>query len=77
MEKPKTVKKVLPYSVTKDELVTMYIDQKPEKRILNQINEILKEKGISTRINRIEHLEFMEYVETYGTPKGYYIEDND
>ncbi|MBY0485929.1 MAG: hypothetical protein K2P85_01860 [Flavobacteriaceae bacterium] len=71
------VKKPLPYSVTKDELVTMYIDQKPQKRIIDQINEILKEKGISIHIKKIEHPEFMEYVGTYGTPKGYFIDDND
>ncbi|WP_395043155.1 hypothetical protein [Flavobacterium sp.] len=71
------VKKPLPYSVTKEELVTMYLDQKPQLRIITQINEILKEKNISIHIKKIEHPEFMEYVETYGTPKGYYIEDND
>lgn len=64
-------KKPLPYSVTKEELVTMYLNQKPEKTIKKQINEIVKERGFSIRIKRIEHLEFMEYVETYGLAKGY------
>jgi hypothetical protein len=72
-----TIKKPLPYAVTKKELVIMYINQKPEARILKQINEILLEKGFSKDIKQIEHNEFMEYVETYGTPKGYYQTDND
>ncbi len=70
------VRKPLPYAVTKKELVEMYINQKPEARILKQINEILLEKGFAKEIKQIEHNEFMEYVATYGTPKGYYIEDN-
>ena len=64
-------KKPLPYSVTKNELVTMYINQMPEKTILKQINEMLKEKGFSTRTRRVPHERFMEYVNTYDLPKGF------
>jgi hypothetical protein len=61
----------LPYSVTKSKLVDMYINQKSVKTIRKQINEILKERKISIRSKYIQHLEFMEYIETYGVPKGY------
>jgi hypothetical protein len=69
-----TIKKPLPYSATKSELVEMYCDQFSETKIRNQINEILKEKNISKNTKIIPHLEFMEFVETYGLPKGYYLD---
>lgn len=68
------IKKPLPYSATKSELVEMYCDQFSETKIRNQINEILKEKNISKNTKIIPHLEFMEFVETYGLPKGYYLD---
>lgn len=68
------IKKQLPYSATKSELVEMYCDQFSETKIRNQINEILKEKNISKNTKIIPHLEFMEFVETYGLPKGYYLD---
>ena len=73
----KRVKKPLPHSATKSELVAMYCDQFSESKIRNQINEILKEKNISKDTKIIPHLEFIEFVETYGLPKGYYLEDDD
>lgn len=66
-------KKPLPYSATKDELVSMYIDQMPEATILRNINTILEEKKFSKHTKRIPHLEFMEFVETFGLPKDYYL----
>jgi hypothetical protein len=54
----------------------MYCNQFSEAKIRNQINEILKEKNISKDIKMIPHLEFMEFVETYGLPKGYYLDDD-
>ena len=77
MATPKPAKQPLPYSVSKSQLVDMYIKQKPEARIIKQINEILKERGFSPTIKQIEHNEFMEYVDTYGLPEGYYITDDD
>lgn len=68
-------KKSLPYSVTKSELIQMYCDQFSEAKIRKQINEILNEKNISKDTKIIPHLEFMEFVETYGLPKGYYLDD--
>lgn len=73
----KREKKPLPHSATKSELVEMYCDQFSEVKIRNQINEILKEKNISKDTKIIPHLEFIEFVETYGLPKGYYLEDDD
>jgi hypothetical protein len=69
-------KKPLPHSVTKSELIEMYCNQFSESKIRNQINEILKEKKISKDVKMIPHLEFMEFVETYGLPKGYNYEDD-
>lgn len=66
------IKKPLPHAVTKSELIGMYCDQFSETKIRKQINEILKEKNISKDTKIIPHLEFMEFVETYGLPKGYY-----
>ena len=66
-------KKPLPHAVTKSELIGMYCDQFSEKKIRKQINEILKEKNISKDTKIIPHLEFIEFVETYGLPKGYYL----
>ena len=73
----KKVKKPLPHSVTKSELIEMYCNQFSEAKIRSQINEILKEKNISKDTKIIPHLEFIEFVETYGLPKGYYLEDDD
>ncbi len=70
-------KKTLPHSVTKSELIEMYCNQFSETKIRNQINEILKEKNISKDTKIIPHLEFMEFVETYGLPRGYYYENDD
>ncbi|GEC80133.1 hypothetical protein [Flavobacterium aquatile] len=70
------VKKPLPHSVTKSELIEMYCNQFSEAKIRKQINEILKEKSISKDTKIIPHLEFMEFVETYGLPKGYYLDDS-
>ncbi|WP_297509987.1 hypothetical protein [Flavobacterium sp.] len=72
----KANKKPLPHSVTKSELIEMYCNQFSEAKIRNQINEILKEKNISKDTKIIPHLEFMEFVETYGLPKGYHYEDD-
>lgn len=72
----KSIKKPLPHSATKSELVEMYCDQFSETKIRKQINEILKEKNISKDTKIIPHLVFMEFVETYGLPKGYYLEDS-
>ena len=69
-------KKPLPHSVTKAELIAMYCNQFSETKIRNQINEILKEKNISKDTKIIPHLEFIEFVETYGLPKGYYFDDD-
>jgi hypothetical protein len=71
----KNSKKPLPHSVTKSELIEMYCNQFSEAKIRNQINEILKERNISKDTKMIPPLEFMEFVETYGLPKGYYLED--
>lgn len=67
-------KKPLPYSATKSELIQMYCDQFSEAKIRKQINEILNEKNISKDTKMIPHLEFMEFVETYGLPKGFYFD---
>lgn len=72
----KNIRRLLPHSATKSELVEMYCDQFSETKIRKQINEILKEKNISKDTKIIPHLEFMEFVETYGLPKGYYLDDS-
>lgn len=69
-----TPKKPLPHSVTKSQLIEMYSNQFSEKVIRAHINEILKEKNIAKQTKIIPHLEFMEFVETYGLPKGYTLE---
>jgi hypothetical protein len=70
------IKKPLPHAATKSELVDMYCDQFSETKIRKQINEILKEKNISKDTKIIPHIEFMEFVETYGLPKGYFLDDS-
>ena len=69
------IKKPLPHAATKSELILMYCNQFSEAKIRNQINEILKERNISKDTKMIPHLEFMEFVETYGLPKGYFLDD--
>jgi hypothetical protein len=71
-----STKKPLPHSVTKSQLIVMYSNQFSEKVIRAHINEILKEKSISKQTKIIPHLEFMEFVETYGLPKGYFAMDD-
>lgn len=70
-------KKLLPYAVTKSELIRMYSDQFSERKIRSHINEILREKNISKQTKMIPHLEFMEFVETYGLPKGYHNQEEE
>lgn len=71
-----STKKPLPHSVTKSQLIEMYGNQFSEKVIRAHINEILKEKNIAKQTKIIPHLEFMEFVETYGLPKGYFSLDD-
>lgn len=68
-------RKPLPNSVTKSELFKMYSDQFSEKRIRLFINEILKESNYPVSIKMIPANEFKEFVDTYGVPKGYYLEE--
>ena len=73
----KNNKKPLPYSATKSELIQMYCDQFSEAKIRKQINEILNERNISKDTKIIPHLELIEFVETYGLPKGNHYENYD
>lgn len=73
----KIPKKELPYSCTKGELYEMYLNQMSHLSIQTAINTILKANNIRISIKRIPHLQFMEFVETYGLPKNYYLTDND
>lgn len=73
----KPQKKELPYSCTKSELYTMYLNQMSYLSIQNAINTILKHSQIRISVKRIPHVQFMEFVETYGLPKGYFLTDND
>lgn len=68
--------KPLPFSVKKNQLVEMYIDQMTEKFILDNINTIIVAfrklpKNYRPRVSQIHHIEFMEFVKTFGTPRGY------
>ncbi|QEE49656.1 hypothetical protein FUA48_08680 [Flavobacterium alkalisoli] len=68
--------KPLPFSVKKGELVEMYIDQMTERFILDNINTIIVAtrnlpKNYRPRVSQLLHIEFMEFVATYGAPKGY------
>lgn len=75
--------KNLPFSVTKKKLVEMYCNQMSEKTIINGINEIILENRKSKSSYRLKkpkqiktaklvwHVEFMEFIATYGEPKGY------
>ena len=69
----KIEQKELPYSCTKGELVNMYIDQMPQETIIKRINTILQANNTRIYVKRIPHIEFMEFVETYGLPKNYYL----
>ena len=73
----KPQKKELPYACTKGELIAMYVDQIPERTIVDNINLILKANNVRIYVKRIPHNQFMEFVETYGLPKNYYLTDND
>lgn len=78
-----TPKKTLPHAVTKQQLVDLFINQMPEAKILKAANLIIydsrknkplyqadtQQKIIATRY--VTHPEFMEFIETYGMPKGY------
>jgi hypothetical protein len=68
--------KKTPFATTKSELVDMYLNQMPEKDILRQINFIIIDKrrlepGATPRNSKVYHVEFKEFVETYGLPLGY------
>lgn len=65
-------KKPLPYSTTKKDLVSMYLDQMPEAEIIKAINTIIEAFGGNKRRKKIPHREFMEFVDTYAMPKDYY-----
>lgn len=88
MDTKTTKTKQLPFSVTKQELVGMYLDQMSEKTILDNINEIIKENrqdlpGYKDKTKRqiigspkVFNLEFMEFVRTFGVPKDYQEPEN-
>lgn len=76
------IKKPLPYSCTKQQLVEMYLDQMPEATIRKSINVIIQASrcnlpvGFKKTTHKVWHKELMEFVETYGVPRGYEIIQN-
>ena len=76
------IKKPLPYSCTKQQLVEMYLDQMPEATIRQSINVIIEASrshlptGYKKTTHKVWHKELMEFVDTYGAPKGYEITKN-
>ena len=81
MEATKTTQIPLPFSCTKADLLRMYGTQMPDSFIRNQINTIIQEKrklpiGTVPKASKILHIELIEFVETYGLPKGYYLPEN-
>ena len=81
-------KKELPFSVSKAQLVDMYITQMSREMICDNANEIIydnrkkmkKFTGLSRQIiirtHFLTHVEFVEFIDVFGTPKGYYKPDN-
>lgn len=81
--------KTLPFSVTKKELVNLYLGQMSENSILTGINAIIfdNRKQLPQYQSKTEkqiilsklvwHTEFMEFVATYGVPKGYKEPENE
>jgi hypothetical protein len=79
------IKKTLPHAVTKAQLVKLYLDQYSEKVIISAVNLIIIDnrknkpiyKGYTTarlaRTNTITHQEFVEFIATYGDPKGFEV----
>lgn len=75
--------KPLPYSCSKNELVSFYIDQMPRDMIIKEINtiilnnparkQIVRGRRKQPSVSRLFHKEFMEFVAIYGAPKGYAI----
>lgn len=77
--------RLLPYSVTKSQLVAMYRDQMSMEEILKNINEIILENRKKLprfrnhtdiqikRAKNVWHLELMEFVATVGVPAGFYL----
>jgi hypothetical protein len=68
--------KPLPYAVTKQQLVNMYLDQMSEIQIRRNINTIILDNRKKSPCNTLQgqkvwHEEFKEFLETYGLPKGY------
>lgn len=67
--------KPLPYSVTKAQLVEMYLNQLSEKTIRSNINIILQSQKLNKKLKRIPHSSFMEFVEIFGLPQNYIKSD--
>lgn len=60
----------------------MYLDQIPEETIRKSINVIIEHcrsgspAGYRKKTHKVWHKELMEFVETYGVPRGYEITQN-
>ena len=72
----KQTPKELPHSTTKSGLSSMYLNQMSEHSIRQGINQIIADMRKNTPLattfsKKIFHNELMEFVRTYGMPKGY------
>lgn len=73
--------KKLPYSVSKKQLTALYlVSGMTERQIRKGINEIISEKRNipidKVTVRNVWHCELMEFVEVYGLPKGYELNNN-
>lgn len=69
--------KELPLSVTKKQLIDMYIGQMPEYRIRKGIKQIMIDAGQNPNFHQVQHSEFKEFYQTYGKPNGYFKTDDE
>lgn len=66
--------KPLPYTVSKKQLMAIYLGQMTELQIRRGINSIILDnrKACNKYVQLVWHNELIEFVETYGLPKGYF-----
>ena len=78
-----TIKKALPYTVSKKQLVAMYIANQSKSVILEAIEFIMIENRVplgftEKKIKRQRCLmrrEFVQFIEQFGYPEGYYTDN--
>lgn len=77
-----SIKKPLPHTVSKKQLIAMYIVNLPKTVIVDSVQHIMIENRVKLGINEkkiksqrcLSRNEFLQFIEQFGHPEGYYTD---